>query len=258
MSSRYPYHIDLVEASQIAVARSADQGVLVPGILRVDVPLLRKAVRCLGQLPEAARHQEFEAAVDEAKQLAYEKFVLSLQIVAEYEPVFPIESLSRYEQTQYVILIPTAHWRALRLHVALPGRGRSLFARYERFEFEILAHPRLRENEGYLIGHEKYQLYLNVRESADEICVYRSEFLDRNTGGLPPIGLQVAHLVSELMDGQMLASRRFGPDEADSESSAISDVGHCPGCSGRLHYLTSEKAFCLDCDWDNLEVLSTP
>ena len=256
MPGRYPYNIDLVEATQIAVTRGADDGLLVPGLLRVDVPLLRKPVEHLDQLPCQVREEQRHAAIDEAKRLAYEKFVLSLQIVAEHEPFFPFDSLRRFNESRYVILIPTEHWRRLRLQVSLPGRGSSLFARHGRFEFEILAHPRLLENEGYLIGGGKYQLYLHVRERPDEICVYRSEFVDRNTGGPPPIGLEVRHLLAELLDQRPPTAPRYAPYEGDSESAQTGQLDKCPDCAGRLHYLTLNKAFCLDCEWDNLEVLN--
>lgn len=261
MSRQYPFAMEFVDRELVSIPRDVGQGVTVPQHVRVDVPLYRKSVAGLTELPENQRKQATNTAVEEAKLVAYEKFVLSLQIIAEYEPYFRLDGLREHAEREYLLLLPPSHWSHLRLQVALPGRGRSLHARFDEFAFEILSHSRLHGNEAYLVSNQKYQLYLHVREGGDEIRISRSEFLDRSPTSSPPIALQAHHVLTGLAERDRLAAEPDAVEEpcsipATQEDKSPDDGAVCPDCGGVIHHFSSHEAFCLDCAWDNLSRLS--
>jgi hypothetical protein len=261
MSRQYPFAMEFVDRELVSIPRDVGQGVTVPQHVRVDVPLYRKSVAGLTALPENQRKQATNTAVEEAKLVAYEKFVLSLQIIAEYEPYFRLDGLREHAAREYLLLLPPSHWSHLRLQVALPGRGRSLHARFDEFAFEILSHSRLHGNEAYLVSNQKYQLYLHVREGGDEIRISRSEFLDRSPTSSPPIALQAHHVLTGLAERDRLAAEPDAVEEpcsipATQEDKSLDDGAVCPDCGGVIHHFSSHEAFCLDCAWDNLSRLS--
>ncbi|MDA1191524.1 MAG: hypothetical protein O3A46_07560 [Candidatus Poribacteria bacterium] len=258
MERRYPYTIEMVDQDRVSIPRTIGHGVILPEIVAVDVPLYRKAAPGLLDLPEHVRRHTVQSAIDESKILAYDKFLVSLRILAEDEPDFPLSTLERYESSNYVLLVPPDHWNVLRLQTAMPSAGRSLHARFNQFEFEILAHPRLGDDEAFLIVRDKYRLYLYVQSGDEEVSIYRSEFLDRERESLPPVAVKMSHLLTELAEVQQtppaLTSER---DEMTALPSARKELrGSCPNCAGRLVYLSPDEAFCLDCDWDNLKILA--
>lgn len=260
MSRHYPFSMEFVDRELVSSPRDVGQGVTVPQHVRVDVPLYRKSVARFADLPENQREQAVNTAVEEAKLVAYEKFVLSLQIIAEYEPYFGLDALREHAEREYLLLLPPSHWSHLRLQVALPGRGRSLHARYDDFAFEILSHSRLHGNEAYLVSNAKYQLYLHVHEGDDEIRISRSEFLDAAPGSPPPIALQAHHVLTTLAESDGLDPAAVDTAEpsqaAPAGGSAVGVAATCPDCGGLIHQLSSREAFCLDCAWDNLMPLS--
>ena len=261
MSRHYPFAMEFVDRELVSSPRDVGQGITVPGHVRVDVPLYRKSVAHLADLPESQRLQAVSTAIEEARLVAYEKFVLSLQIIAEYEPYFGLDALRENAEREDLLLLPPSHWSHLRLQVALPGRGRSLHARYDEFGFEILSHSRLHGNEAYLVSNQKYRLYLHVREGADEIRISRSEFLDTSPNSAPPIALQAHHVLTALAERDGLATEATTPPAQVATGALTDEAGAgaaqtCPDCGGLIHQLSSREAFCLDCAWDNLTPLS--
>ena len=52
------------------------------------------------------------------------------------------------------------------------------------------------------------------------------------------------------------ASQRMGKSVVVKVEEAIPIPDTCPKCGGNLQLLEGGAAFCLDCDWDNLETLA--
>ena len=259
MSRQYPFAMDFVDREIVAIPQDVGHGVTVDRQVRVDVPLYRKSVARLAELPAGQREQAVNTAIEEARLVAYEKFVLSLQIIAEYEPYFGLDALREHEEREYLLLLPPSHWSHLRLQVALPGRGRSLHARYDEFEFEILSHSRLHGNEAYLVSNQKFALYLHVREGADDIRISRSEFLDQSPSSSPPIALQAHHVLTALAEHHGLAPEppSAEPDAESPHADPTPDESsECPSCGGVIHHFSLREAFCLSCAWDNLTPLT--
>ncbi len=260
MSRQYPFAMDFVDCEIVPIPQDVGHGVTVDRQVRVDVPLYRKSVARLAELPAAQREQAVNTAIEEARLVAYEKFVLSLQIIAEYEPYFGLDGLREHDEREYLLLLPPSHWSHLRLQVALPGRGRSLHARYDEFAFEILSHSRLHGNEAYLVSNQKFQLYLHVREDVDDIRISRSEFLDRSPSSAPPIALQAHHVLTALAERDGLAPPEPEVVEETAEdldvAPAHEESEECPACGGVIHHFSLREAFCLSCAWDNLTPLT--
>ena len=259
MSRQYPFAMDFVDREIVPIPEDVGHGVTVDRQVRVDVPLYRKSVARLAELPAGQREQAVNTAIEEARLVAYEKFVLSLQIIAEYEPYFGLDALREHEERNYLLLLPPSHWSLLRLQVALPGRGRALHARYDEFAFEILSHSRLHGNEAYLVSDQKFQLYLHVREGDDDIRISRSEFLDRRPSSSPPIALQAHHVLTALAEHDGLAPDPQPTEEAadpPAEDVARDEAAECPACGGVIHHFSLREAFCLSCAWDNLTPLT--
>ena len=254
MERRYPYIIEMVDRNRVCVERTVGRGVVIPEYVWVDIPLYRKTLTTLPGLAQNSRANAIRGAVEEAKILAYDKFIVALQVRSEYVSGLPLDYLRAFTATRYSLLVPTAHWNVLRLRIALPGMGRALRARYDEYEFDILPHPRLQDDEAYLVDPEKYRLYLQVREGSDEAYVYRSEFLDRKPDSMPPLLMSVRQLLRELtMSGE---DAETASADVDGKKTEETPRAACPNCQGRLLFLSPEEAFCLDCDWDNLKILS--
>ena len=66
MSRQYPFSMEFVDRELVSIPRDVGQGVTVPQHVRVDVPLYRKSVACLADLPENQRKQAINTAVEEA------------------------------------------------------------------------------------------------------------------------------------------------------------------------------------------------
>jgi hypothetical protein len=245
----YPYTIEIVPSKRVSTPRAVGSGVVVYDTLRVDLPLFRKSLPGLSSSTIGTRRLLTERILDEAKMLAFEKFVLFLQIVSEYQSSFPKELLRRSEERRFVVLLPTSSWLELRLrHNLLSPRRESLRTWLEEFELELLSHPRLADDEAYIVGRDKYRLYLHVHELRDELRVFRSDFLDVSTQPNAPIALRARNVLAKLFDD---VERRSATVTAERTTVAAS----CPRCHGRLIYLALDEAFCLSCDWDNLKVL---
>jgi hypothetical protein len=251
----YPYVVEVVPQNRVSRPRPIGSGVVLSDILRVDLPLYRKPVPGLSGLTEELCEEAVDKALEEAKILAYEKFVLFLQLAADFEPLLPVHLFRRYRQRRYVVLFPISYWTALRLQTVRYGAGQRLHAQFDEFELEFLAHPRLTEDEAYVIGRDKYCLYLHVECLPEEVQVFRSDFLDLESGAPPPIAVKARYLLSELGPNQ--ARARAAADA--EEGSRVGDEPYlhrcCPICGGRLLYLSAEEAFCLSCAWDNLKSL---
>lgn len=253
-----PYKILMAASKQVYVPRNLPGGVVVPTPVRVDVPLYKKSIPGLNLLPVASRQQHIENILEEAEILTLEKFVLFLQIAAEYEPVFPMDYLRDFGAREYMLFVAPAYWTILRMQASMPGTGRILRAKYGDFEFEFMPHSRLHEDEAYLVSKERYQIYLHVQEQGDDARIFRSDFMDTAQDAPSPIALKARHILSELLHGHPTPSGILTDYDPDGLESADDLPPVCPQCAGRLVYLSPEQAFCRDCEWDNLKPIEEP
>ena len=243
---RCPFIVKLVESDAVSTPNDVGQGVLIPTQTPVDLPLYRREVRGFRQMTPAQRAQSRRNAIEEAKLASFEKFILSLQIIAEYEPYLSVSALDEKAPRRYAFLVSEGRWNRLRRQAA-PTGGRSLRARVGALEFDILTHPRLNANEAYLVAAEKYLLYLRPRQAENGYIVSRSEFIDRMPDSGPPLSMRPERALRELFE----ASQTSSPAAADAEN----DVSPCPECGGKTVPLSAGAAFCLECEWDNLKKL---
>ena len=242
---RCPFIVKLVDSDRVSVPQDVGQGVLIPADTPVDLPLKRRDIRGFHRMTDAQRAQSRRIAVEEAKMAAFEKFILSLQIAAEYEPYLSVNALDEKAPRRYALLISVDRWKRLRRQAA-PTGGRSLRARVGALDFDILTHGRLNPNEAYLVAAEKYLLYLRTRQTETGFVSTRSEFIDRMPESGPPLSMRPERALQELFDA------------AEPERSAEeSDRGAipCPKCAGKTVSLAPGSEFCLECDWDNLKKL---
>ncbi|GIX05646.1 MAG: hypothetical protein KatS3mg115_0049 [Candidatus Poribacteria bacterium] len=257
MERRYPYRIELVETNRVSIERELAPDLTVSDVVRVDVPLYRRVLTGLHGLPTAFRRHALQTALEEAKMVAYNKFLVVLQVASENALSIPLERMRQYPSREYAVLISSALWSVMRLNVPLPTAGRSLQARYDEFYFEILPHPQLSDRDAYLVDRRRYRLYLYVEELPDEACVYRSEFVENGASTLRPVRIPTQQLLQELQGPPAGRSERTRQEEEQpSDHQPRRPLGQtCPKCNGRLFFLSPEEAFCMDCDWDNLKVL---
>lgn len=230
----YPYLIEEVSSKRLLVPRLANGGGVVS--VRVDLPLCRRGL--FGPSQERGARQK-NALWEEAKELAFDKFLLFLQIVAECRSSFPGDVLRRSREGRFFVLVSPQVEADLQARREPPQT-----IRLEEFDLTVLSHRRLEGGPAYLVERNKYCLYLYLQELPDEVRIFRSEFFELSTT-VPPVAFRPEMLLSRLpFPWKASAERNFSPRQAS-----------CPRCHGRLVYLAPEEAFCLSCDWDNLKTL---
>ena len=231
--------------------------------LNVDVDFLLRSweIHHLHVLRESTRRNLTRQILSEVRKDAYAAFMTFLRSSAEPRAFLPMDLLARYPQRQYCLLLSPDRSRELFDIYRARGRSGQHLVSYSGYELIVNTTAQLSDTESYLIAPNKYTLFLRQSSEADEIKVYRSDFMDLTGNSPPPLDLHAQDVMdtvqndieSETEPEPQYRQLLMFPLPRRRESAPA--MTECPKCNGPVQRVGGESYFCLDCDWDNLPQL---
>ncbi len=199
----------------------------------------------------------------EATENAYLAFITFLQNAAQPAEFLPFEMLEQYPSCYYCLILSAARahelWEICQMRRDV---SRSLF-QYRGYELAIKARRSVPDTTAYLVSPEKYTLFIRQNRAQDTIHVYRSHFMNLTGNMPPPLILNAGEIIEAFQLEFRDREERALPIEqllmfpSTAEKPHTSRITKCPICRGRVKPLGKEGHFCLECDWDDLPVLTS-
>ncbi len=200
--------------------------------------------------------------LQEAIESAYVAFIAFLQSEAQPGEFLPFELLQQYPSRHYCLILSVARAHELGEICQRQPNGRRALLQYRGYELAIKARRGIDDTTAYLVAPEKYTVFIRQVREQDTIHVYRSSFMSL-TGNKPPsLHLDAAAIIERLQlelpgeTGRALPIGQLLMFPSTTEELNSNRIRRCPVCGGRVRMLGKDGHFCLECDWDDLPVLT--
>ena len=211
---------------------------------------------------DTSRTSLSQLILDEATENAYATFVAFLQNNAESEDFLPFERLAQYPCRQYVLILSASRSHEIFEICQMQPEANASTFHYGEYEITIKPRRYVLDTTAYLVAPDRYTLFIRQVREENTIRVYRSDFMNLTRNSPPPFKLDARDIIESLQlqlvgeTEQPLPIEQLLMFPPSTEDTASPRIDKCPECGGSVRRLGRGADFCLECDWDNLPLLT--